>query len=111
MESNLWGALIRIIVCLPIVAILAYVFIKFGFTKNYARRKGNLEIKEQIALLPKATLNIVKVGNEYLLLSATEKEIILIKQLDNYQEIETPEFQFHLTDAIKKISKGSNQHE
>ena len=108
MGSDLWGAFIRILVCLPIVGILAYLFIKFGFTRNYSRRKGNLEIVEQITLLPKATLNIVKVGDEYLLLSATENEIILIKQLDNYQKIEPTEFQFHLTDAIKRISKGSN---
>jgi flagellar protein FliO/FliZ len=111
LESDLWGALIRIIVCLPIVVILAYLFVKFGFTRNYSRRKGNLQIVEQITLLPKATLNIVKVGDEYLLLSATENEIILVKQLDNYQEIEPTEFQFHLTDAIKKISKGSKQHD
>ena len=110
MESDLWGAFIRIIVCLPIVGILAYLFIKFGFTRNYSRRKGNLEIVEQITLLPKATISIVKVGNEYLLLSATESEIILVKQLDGYQEIEPPEFQIHLIDAIKKISKGSKQH-
>ena len=75
-----------------------------------------MEIIEQIALTPKATLNIVKVGDEYLLLSATEKEINLIKQLDEYHENETVEFQYHLTDAIKKIKnkvrieKGSSQH-
>ena len=110
MEADLWGAFIRIVVCLPIVGILAYVFIKFGFTRNYSRRMGNLKIVEQVTLLPKATINIVKVGNEYLLLGATENEITLIKQLDNYQEIEPTEFQFHLTDAIKKINKGSKQH-
>lgn len=110
MDSNLWGALIRTLVCLPIVGILAYLFVKYGFSRNYSRRKGNLVIIEQIVLLPKATLNIVKVGDEYLLLSATEHEINLVKQLDNYQEIETAEFQFHLTDAIKRLSKGSNQH-
>lgn len=107
MESDLWGALIRILVCLPVVVILAYGFIKFGMAKNHPGRKGNLEIIEQIALQPKATLSVVRVGDEYLLISATEKEIVFIKPLDDYQENESSEFQFHLTDAIKRISKGS----
>ena len=110
MESDLWGAFIRIMVCLPLVAILAYLFIKFGFSRNQIKRKGNLEIVEQISLLPKATINIVRMGDEYLLFGATENEIILIKKLDNYQAIEPAEFQFQLSDAIKRLSKGSKQH-
>ncbi len=110
MESDLWGAFIRVMVGLPVVAILAYLFIKFGFSKNNFRRAGNLEIVEQIPLLPKATLNIVRVGDEYLLFSATENEIVFIKKLDNYQAIEPAEFQFQLADAMKRLSKGSKQH-
>ncbi|HPT68640.1 MAG TPA: flagellar biosynthetic protein FliO, partial [Syntrophomonas sp.] len=73
-------------------------------------RMGNLEIVEQISLLPKATINIVRVGYEYLLFGATENEIVFIKKLDNYQAIEPAEFQFQLTDAMKRLSKGSKQH-
>jgi flagellar protein FliO/FliZ len=97
-------------VSLPVVAILAYLFIKFGFSRNYIRRMGNLEIVEQIPLLPKATLNIVRVGEEYLLFSATENEIVFIKKMDNYQAMEPAEFQFQLADAIKRLGKGSKQH-
>lgn len=110
MESDLWKAFIRVIVCLPVVAVLAYLFIKFGFSKNHLRRRGNLEIVEQISLLPKATLNIVKVGDEYLLFGATENEIVFIKEMDGYTASEPVEFQFHLADAIKRLSKGSNRH-
>lgn len=69
-----------------------------------------MEILEQISLAPKATLNIVKVGSEYLLLSATEKEIVLVKQLVDYQEAEKAEFKFHLADAMKRLGKGSNRN-
>jgi flagellar biogenesis protein FliO len=110
LESDLWGAFIRVIVCLPVVAILAYLFIKYGFSKNHSRRVGSLEIVEQISLLPKATINIVRVEDEYLLISATENEIVLIKQLDDYKTMQPAEFQFHLTDSIKRLSKGSNQN-
>lgn len=112
MGADFWGAVIRVAICLPVVVLLAYLFIKYGFSKTYTRRKGNMEIVEQVALLPKASLNIVKIGDEYLLLGATEHEIKLIKQLEDYKEMEPVEFQFqfHLNDAIKKISRESKRH-
>ena len=97
-------------VCLPIVAILAYLFIKFGFSKNHFKRTGYLEIMEQISLMPKATLNVVKVGEEYVLFSATENGVAFVAKLDNYRVNEPTEFQLNLTDAIKRLNKGSKQH-
>lgn len=111
MEWNLWEAIIRIIVCLPIVVILAFLLIKYGFSKNYLKNRGDLKIIEQVALLPKATINIVKAGDEYLLVSATEQEVIVVKKLDNYQEKETHEFQFYLNDKIKRFTRESGNHE
>ncbi len=111
MDWNSWEIFIRIIVCLPVVAVLAYLAIKYGLAKNYIRTKGNLRIVEQIALLPKATLNIVKAGDEYLLVSATEQNVVVIKELDNYQEKETPEFQHYLNGTLKKLTgkRGVNE--
>jgi len=107
LEWNLWEAVIRIIVYLPIVALLAYLVIKYGVAKNYSRSKGNLRLLEQVVLLPKATINIVKVGEEYLVVSATEQEINVIKHLNDYQENEPPEFQFYLNDTIRRFTRGS----
>ena len=111
MEWEFWDAIIRIIVCLPIVGILAYLIIKYGLAKNYSKTKGNLRIVEQITFLPKATLNIIRVGDEYLLVSATEREVIVIKRLENYQENGTPEFQSYLNDTIKRFTKESTRNE
>lgn len=95
---------------MPIVGILAYLLIKYGVAKNYSRTRGNLKLLEQISLSPKATLNIIKAGDEYLLVSATEQQITVIKQIDDYQEINTPEFQFYLNDAIKRFTRGSGSN-
>jgi flagellar biogenesis protein FliO len=97
MESNLWEALIRIIVCLPIVWILTYAFMKFEMKENYSG----------LVLPPKATYNIVLVGNEYLFLRATEKEMNLIKQFNNYQNNETAKIQSRLADAVNIINKAN----
>ena len=107
MEWNLWEAVIRVIVCLPIVLLLCYLLIKYGVAKNYSRNRGNLQLLEQVVLLPKATINIVKAGDEYLLVSATEHEVNVIKHMDNYQENEPHEFQYYLNDTIKRFTRGS----
>jgi len=107
LEWNLWEAVIRVIVCLPIVLLLAYLLIKYGVAKNYPRNRGNLQLLEQVVLLPKATINIIKAGNEYLLISATEHEINVIKQLEDYQEDEPHEFQFYLNDTFRRFTRGS----
>jgi flagellar biogenesis protein FliO len=109
-ESNLWEAWIRIIVCLPFVGLLAYLLIKFGVARNYCRTKGNLRLLEQVVLQPKSTLNIVRVGEEYLLFSATEKEIVLIKKLENYRESEAPDFQYYLKNSINRFHRGSDRN-
>lgn len=110
MDSSIAEAIIRLVVCLPVVVLMAYLFIKFGLAKNYLRRQGHMEIMEQIALAPKATLSIVKVGNEHLLLAASEAGISLIKQIEDYQENELMKSQFQLGDALKSIGKGRKLH-
>lgn len=111
MEWQFWDAIIRIIVCLPIVGILAYLIIKYGLAKNYSKTKGYFKLIEQVAILPKATLNIVRVGDEYFFISATEQEVVVIKQLDDYQEYDTLEFRTYLNDTIKKFTRESTRHE
>lgn len=106
MEWSLWEAIIRVIVCLPIVLLLAFVLIKYGVAKNYAHNRGNLRLLEQVVLLPKATINIVKVGDEYLLISATEQEINVIKPMENYQEAEPRDLQVNLNDVLKRLLQG-----
>lgn len=110
MDSSMGEAIVRLIVCLPVVGVLAYLFIKFGLPKNYLRRQGNMQIMEQIALAPKATLSIVKIGNEYLLLAACETGISLIKQMEDYQENEAIQFHFDLSDALKNRGRGRSPH-
>jgi|LSQX01.2.fsa_nt_gb flagellar biosynthetic protein FliO len=116
------GAIIRLIVCLPVVGLLAYLFIKFSLTKTYLKRQGYMQTIEQIALTPKATLSIVKVGNEHLLLSVSEGGVNLIKQIEDYQEdcqeelqqgqdcTKVFQFQSYLCDAVKKINRGHKSH-
>lgn len=118
MDPSLVGAIIRLIICLPVVGLLAYLFIKFSLSKTYSRRQGYMQTVEQIALTPKVTLSIVKVGNEHLLISASEAGVNLIKQIENYHHQEDYQqdqdykkiFQACLGDALKKLNRGQKSH-
>lgn len=111
MEWNFWGALIRIIICLPIVVVLIYLVIKFGLARNYNRSQGNLKILEQVILTPKATINIIKVGHEYLLIGATEKDITLLKQLDDYPENNIQQSKYSFDDFLKRFIRRNGKNE
>ncbi|MBZ4686949.1 MAG: flagellar protein FliO/FliZ [Clostridia bacterium] len=112
MDQSFWEAFLRVIIFLPLVAGLAYLVIKFGLTKKYLRYQGkNLKVIDQIALTPKATLNIVKVGDDYLLIGATENEITLLKEVEYHQEGDLEEEQPGFADFLKRFKKGGGMDE
>ena len=112
MEWSFWEALIRVAVFLPLVAGLAYLVIRFGLTKKYLRYQGkNLKVIGQTALKPKATLNIVKIGDEYFLIGATENEITLLKELKDFQENEREEELPEFAGFLKRLKKGGGRDE
>ena len=111
MEWDFWGALLRLIICLPVVVILIYAVIKYGLARNYYRKQGSLQVLEQVFLSPKTRIAIIKVADEYLLIGCSEKDIVLLKQLDAYPEdnVEQPHYGFR--EYLKSFTRrnGSNE--
>jgi len=109
LDWNLWEAVIRVLISLPIICLAAYLFIKYGLAKQYPRSSGSLRVMEQISLSSKASVSIIKAGDEYLLVSATESQVEVIKPMENYQPLETGEFQ--LDTILKRFQTGrGNKH-
>ncbi|NLC77284.1 MAG: flagellar biosynthetic protein FliO [Clostridia bacterium] len=91
MERELWTAVLRIVIFLPLVLLLAYFSIKVGASRGQMwTGSGNLRLVERIALGPKAGLCIVKVGQEYYLIGVSEQKVELLKELPHYVEQEKP---------------------
>lgn len=91
MEGELWKALLRLVIFLPLVLLLAYWSIRFGASRGQMwQGSRNLRVMERIALGQKAGLCIVKVGQEYYLIGISEQKIELLKELPQYEEPETP---------------------
>lgn len=83
--DGLVGALLRIIIFLPLVAVLAYLSIKYGLGKTQQfKGTSNLQVVERLTLGPKSSLYVVKVVDRYYLLAVGEGQTTLLKELDDY---------------------------
>ncbi len=109
MEYDFWGALFRVILFLPIVAGLAFLFIKVGLSRKSLKVQGkNITVLESVALTPKAKLVIVKVEEKYMLLGVTENEIKLMSYLDDYSEKTVSENNPRFAEYLKHFTKGGS---
>lgn len=112
MDWNLWEAIIRVLVSLPIICLAAWLFIKYGLSRSYPSNYGSLRVMEQVHLTPKASMSIVKVEEQYLLVSATEHQVTVIRAIDGYQPPEPRTFPIPLNDSLKRFRAGrGRRHE
>lgn len=109
--DNIWGPIIRLIIFLPLVSLLAYVLIKYGWGKKYLQLGDKyIKVVEQTSLTPKSSLNVVKIGEKYFLITVTEQQVNVLNELSDYVEPEKPENDY-LTKLAKKFSRESEQNE
>ncbi|MDS1029538.1 flagellar biosynthetic protein FliO [Bacillota bacterium LX-D] len=86
---DLFAAILRIVIFLPIVAALAYIYVKYGLGKmSQYKTSENLQVVDRVTLGPKANLFVVKVVDQYYLMSISEQQIQLLKELKNYPQTE-----------------------
>lgn len=88
MDKEILTALIRIIITFPLVAAMAYFFIKYGLARRMLSNDGRrrMRVIEQIPLSPKASISLVEVGGKYLLISHSENNTCLIKEMNELPE-------------------------
>lgn len=88
MDEEMFWAVVRLLVSLPLVVALAYFTIKYGLARRSfiwgARRY--MQVVEQISLGPRTGLSLVQVGREYFLIAFHEGRITLVKELDKLPE-------------------------
>ncbi len=100
MDKEIITALVRIIILLPLICGLAYLTVKFGYGRTkmpFVQASRRMRILERLSLGPKSGLTLVQVGGKYILMAHQERNIILVKEMDELpEEIEfaTPEWKF-----------------
>lgn len=85
MESTeLWGALLRLLICLPLVLLLAYVVLRMGVARRSLTSEGvrRMRIVEQLPLGPKTAIVLLEVGERCYLLGVHEHGVNLLKEYD-----------------------------
>ncbi|WP_227767225.1 flagellar biosynthetic protein FliO [Zhaonella formicivorans] len=83
--DDLFGAVLRLMIFLPLVVVLAYLSIKYGLGKaQHFRVAAHLQVVDRLILGPKAGLYVVKVVDRYYVLAVNEHRTTLLKELADY---------------------------
>ncbi|TEB15932.1 Flagellar biosynthesis protein, FliO [Pelotomaculum sp. FP] len=90
MNGDLIGAVVRLLVALPLILGIAYLVLKYGLARRYMVTTGNRRMKlvEQLPLGPKTSLSLVSLGGKYYLLAHQDNSVSLVKELDEIKEPE-----------------------
>ncbi|TEB04944.1 Flagellar biosynthesis protein, FliO [Pelotomaculum schinkii] len=90
MNGDLIGAVVRLLVALPLILGIAYLVLKYGLARRYVVTTGNRRMKlvEQLPLGPKTSLSLVSLGGKYYLLAHQDNSVSLVKELDELKEPE-----------------------
>ncbi len=79
MNGDLIGAVVRLLVALPLILGIAYLVLKYGLARRYVVTTGNRRMKlvEQLPLGPKTSLSLVSLGGKYYLLAHQDNSVSL----------------------------------
>jgi len=79
------GAVIRLLIFLPVVLCLAYLAIRYGWGSRFPRSTASqMKIVDQICFGPKQSLSVVKLLDRFYLVAVSEQQICLLKELEDY---------------------------
>ncbi|WP_366922984.1 flagellar biosynthetic protein FliO [Metallumcola ferriviriculae] len=85
---DFWVALVRLIVALPLVLGLIYLFLKFGMGKRNRSASGSLQVVDQILVGAKSRLVVVRAKESFMLLAVSESDIKVLKEFSEYPVVE-----------------------
>jgi flagellar protein FliO/FliZ len=116
-EGQLWGmfwSMIRFFAATLFVAILAYYATKklAGARSGLGRKGGNLSLIESINIGGQAVVQLVKVGDKFLVVGVTKERVTLLGEVDKEQvvEIEAPVYNPMNTPFGKILSRFTEKN-
>lgn len=82
MDSQFFLMLIKIIIFLPLIIFLIYLFVKYGGNKLQDIQSGKyIKIIERVPLSKENNLLIIKIGEEGYVISSTQNKIEIMMEL------------------------------
>lgn len=88
MDDLMLQAVARLAVALPLVALLAYLAVKYGLGRRGVKlqKRQHMRVVEQLPLSPKVLLSLVQVGNRYYLLAHQDGSTVVLAEMDEAPE-------------------------
>ena len=84
MGSELFWAVVRLFVFLPLIIGLIYVFMRYGLSRRFlpGRAGRYIRVVEQVPLGPKAAVSLVKIGQRTYLCGHGEGTVAILKEIE-----------------------------
>lgn len=106
--------LLGVIIIFVIVIVLCYFTTKFVAGKQLKQRKnGNMELIETMSVAQNKYLQLLKIGEKYIVISVTKDRIDFLTEVSKEELVfsETGAVNTNITfmDVMNKIRKGSNK--
>lgn len=78
----MWEYLLKLMIAIPVLGFSLVAFLKWTQRQHlFASRKTYLALKEGLKVSPKATLQLIQVGSDYLLLAVTDQAVTVLKEI------------------------------
>jgi len=84
--DELFAAVLRLLIFLPLVAALAYFSLKYGLGKKWQfQGAGSIKVLDRVTLNAKSHLYLVEAGGKYFILASGEQGVYLITELSDWR--------------------------
>ena len=104
-----WEYLLKLMIAIPVLGISFWAFIKWTQQSTlFTPKDTNLSIKECLRVSPKATLQVVQVGDQYLLISVTEQHVNVLKEMTEAESVHWSTSDLIHSDQVNKVSGRPN---
>jgi flagellar protein FliO/FliZ len=84
MGSDYFWAVVRLLICLPLVVGLIYLVLRYGLPRQLlgVRPGRHIRVIEQVPLGPKTVVSLLRVGSKFYLVGHGEKAVAILGELE-----------------------------
>lgn len=117
-DTDMLWSVLKLILALPVVILLAYISLRL--TNKYMRTHNqgkNIQIMERTPINNKASICVVRIGEEFMVVGISENSFQVFKTLkqDEVKDYTNSNTDINLTEAFKtnlnKLKKGKSKYE
>lgn len=84
----MWVYILKLIIALPMLGCCLWAFSKwYQNTQTFSPKQVRLSIEDCLRVSPKSTLQVIRVGDQYLLISVTDQHVTVLKEMTEAEAV------------------------